>query len=87
MRLSITTILRWLRMSMRPRKGCTGEKPIGSARASLTPGGGASPASACDLIISREPRPSAIARQVTPRAAARFSASTTFTPLLSGSQM
>jgi hypothetical protein len=60
--------------------------PIGSARASCTP---AAPISAqCgERIISREPRSSAIARHATPRAAARFSASRTFMPLVSGSQM
>jgi hypothetical protein len=40
-----------------------------------------------ERMIMREPRSSAMARQVTPRAAARFKASTTLLPLLSGSQM
>ena len=40
-----------------------------------------------DSIMMREPNPSAITRQATWRAAARFSASTTLSPLLSGSQM
>jgi len=40
-----------------------------------------------ERTMAREPRSSAIARQVTPRAAARFSASTTRRPLPSASQM
>jgi hypothetical protein len=38
-----------------------------------------------DLIITLEPSPSAMARHVTPRAAARLRASTILQPLLSAS--
>ena len=52
-------------------------------------GGGASRmARQCsEVIMRRDPNPSASARHVTLRAAARFSASTILSPLLSGNQM
>ena len=85
-RLSITRILRWLRRSMRPRSGRNSGLPIGRAVATWTPA--SRMAFQCsEATRVREPRPSAIARQATLRAAARFSASTTLSPLLSGSQM
>ena len=54
------------------------------------PGGRPPRCMACqcsEAIMTREPSPSAMARQVTLRAAARFNASTILQPLLSGSQM
>ena len=83
---SITTILRWFRRSMRPRSGRSSALPIGRAVASRTP------AAAMALQCSeprrmREPSASAIARHATRAPAARFSASTTLSPLVSGSQM
>ncbi len=59
---------------------------MGSARASRTPAWRI--AFQCgERIIRVEPRSSAMARQITPRVAARISAATTLQPLLSGSQM
>ena len=72
----MTTILRWFRRSMRPSNGRSRGLPMGRPAATRTPA--ARIACQCsERMIVREPRSSAMARQVTPRAAARFKASTT----------
>jgi hypothetical protein len=86
MRLSITSTLRWLRRSTRPRSIVHSTLPTGSAGRASTPASRIIRHSGDD-VIRRDPSASASTRTRTLRRAARAMVSASRVPLLSGNQM